>query len=182
MIAGVAMSIANYFDVDPVLVRAIFVLITVFGGSGLLLYIILWLIFPAEGSSGKMDENTIKENAQELKEKAQEFTGGGNGKYLLGLILLVLGVAFILNNFGFLSLDIWATLWKFWPVIFVIWGLEVIVGKTHLGKALILIIGLAVLVYILASTLFPTSFSFGKQQKTFRCSPFDNSCYQYFNN
>lgn len=49
-IAGVCAGLAHYFNVDPTLVRLIFVIFGVFGGQGLGLYIILWLIMPIEPS------------------------------------------------------------------------------------------------------------------------------------
>jgi phage shock protein PspC (stress-responsive transcriptional regulator) len=48
MIAGVCAGIAEYFDIDPTLVRIIYVLLSIFsaGFPGLLLYIILWIVMP----------------------------------------------------------------------------------------------------------------------------------------
>ena len=46
-IAGVCGGLARYFDIDATLVRVIFVLLTLFSGGGLILYIILWLVMPA---------------------------------------------------------------------------------------------------------------------------------------
>ena len=46
MIAGVCAGIAEYFDVDPTLIRIIFVLLALAGGPGLLAYLILWVIIP----------------------------------------------------------------------------------------------------------------------------------------
>jgi phage shock protein PspC (stress-responsive transcriptional regulator) len=51
MIAGVAGGLAQYFDIDATLVRALFVIVTLLGGSGVLLYIILWVIMPESGAS-----------------------------------------------------------------------------------------------------------------------------------
>ena len=48
MIAGVCGGLARYFNVDPSLIRLAFALAFVFGGSGLLLYLILWVVLPAE--------------------------------------------------------------------------------------------------------------------------------------
>ena len=45
-IAGVCGGIAEYFDVDPTIVRIIFVLAALFGGPGLLVYIVLWIVLP----------------------------------------------------------------------------------------------------------------------------------------
>ena len=48
MIAGVAAGIANYLGLDPVLARLAFVLFTLFGGAGGLIYLVLWIIMPKE--------------------------------------------------------------------------------------------------------------------------------------
>ena len=46
MIAGVCGGIAEYFDVDPTLVRAGYAILFFAFGIGFLLYIVLWLIMP----------------------------------------------------------------------------------------------------------------------------------------
>ena len=46
MLAGVCSGIADYFDIDPTLVRLGWVLFSLLGGSGLLAYIIAALIIP----------------------------------------------------------------------------------------------------------------------------------------
>lgn len=48
MLAGVCGGIANYFDLDPTLVRIGYVVLSIFsaGFPGLLVYGILWLIMP----------------------------------------------------------------------------------------------------------------------------------------
>lgn len=48
MVAGVCGGIAAYFDIDPTLVRLIWVLFCVAGGSGLLAYIIAAIIIPQD--------------------------------------------------------------------------------------------------------------------------------------
>lgn len=50
-IAGVCAGIANYFGIDPVLVRIGFV-IAAFMGWGFLLYIVLWIVLPRGEDSG----------------------------------------------------------------------------------------------------------------------------------
>jgi phage shock protein PspC (stress-responsive transcriptional regulator) len=47
MIAGVASGLATYFNIDAVIVRLIFILLTIAWGWGILLYIILWIVVPA---------------------------------------------------------------------------------------------------------------------------------------
>jgi len=45
-IAGVCSGLGSYFNIDPNIVRIIFVCLFLFGGSGLLLYVIIWLLTP----------------------------------------------------------------------------------------------------------------------------------------
>ncbi|WP_417882741.1 PspC domain-containing protein [Aerococcus kribbianus] len=46
MLAGVCAGIADYFGIDPTIVRLIYVLLTLAGGSGVLIYIILAIVMP----------------------------------------------------------------------------------------------------------------------------------------
>jgi len=50
MVLGVASGLANYLNIDPVIVRLLFVLMALTGGHGLLVYIIMALIMPEEGA------------------------------------------------------------------------------------------------------------------------------------
>jgi phage shock protein C len=48
MIAGVCGGLASYFSLDPTIVRLIFILLLFAPPSGILIYLILWLITPLE--------------------------------------------------------------------------------------------------------------------------------------
>lgn len=52
MVGGVAAGLARTFGVDPVVFRVVFAALTVIGGSGLILYLLLWAFVPEEGSDG----------------------------------------------------------------------------------------------------------------------------------
>ncbi|THI96284.1 PspC domain-containing protein, partial [Nocardioides sp.] len=47
-VAGVAGGLARHLDIDPLLLRVAFVILTFFGGGGLVLYGVAWLILPEE--------------------------------------------------------------------------------------------------------------------------------------
>ena len=47
-IAGVCGGIAEYLNIDPVIVRAIWLIMVLVYGTGILAYLICWFIFPAE--------------------------------------------------------------------------------------------------------------------------------------
>lgn len=48
MIAGVCAGIGKYFNLDPTIIRVLYVLMVFFAGFGILLYLILWLVIPSE--------------------------------------------------------------------------------------------------------------------------------------
>jgi phage shock protein C len=50
-IAGVCAGVADYFELDPILVRVLWALAVLCAGTGFLLYIILWILVP-EGYTG----------------------------------------------------------------------------------------------------------------------------------
>jgi phage shock protein C len=52
MVAGVCGGLAEYFDIDATLVRVLFVIVTLFGGSGILIYLVLWIVMPEQPATG----------------------------------------------------------------------------------------------------------------------------------
>lgn len=48
MLSGVCGGLAQYFNLDPVLVRLAFVIFTATGGSGILIYLLLLILMPLE--------------------------------------------------------------------------------------------------------------------------------------
>lgn len=60
VIGGVAGGIGDYFNVDPLLIRIGFVGLIIFGGAGLVLYLVAWLLMPAEGQDLSPVETVIR--------------------------------------------------------------------------------------------------------------------------
>lgn len=60
-LAGVCGGLAEYFNVDPTLVRVLFVIFSLAGGPGVMLYIVLWLVMP-EAPSGAYYEKAKNED------------------------------------------------------------------------------------------------------------------------
>ncbi|NLG54167.1 MAG: PspC domain-containing protein [Rhodococcus sp.] len=58
-VAGVCAGIGYRYRVDPVLVRVAFVVATIFGGSGILLYLAGWLLLTKEGDSVSAAESLV---------------------------------------------------------------------------------------------------------------------------
>ncbi|MFQ3662642.1 MAG: PspC domain-containing protein [Chloroflexaceae bacterium] len=52
VVAGVCGGLAEYFNIDPVIVRLIFVVVTLTSGLGLPAYLILWVVMPGAQPGG----------------------------------------------------------------------------------------------------------------------------------
>lgn len=135
VIAGVCGGLGQYFDVDPLIFRLIFILLTIFGGSGILVYVILWIAVPEEGDRQAQSKKPIEQKikmgankmAKEIKEqiKDEKTWKGNRGKLTGGLILLGLGLFFLIQNF----FPLW-DIARLWPVILIIIGLAILIGSS----------------------------------------------------
>lgn len=131
VIGGVCAGIGEFFQIDPTIVRLIFVLITIFGGGGILLYLILWLIIPSESFSSELTKENIEKSADEIKDTAKEFAKNIktdvkniNSRRFFGIAILIVGAILLLESFGFMDLKYVV---KFFPaVIIIILGIAIL--------------------------------------------------------
>lgn len=77
IIGGVASGLANYFGIDPAIIRVLFVALFFGGGSGLLIYILLWIVLP----SRSLITNIRKRLYRDPDEKVIAGVAGGLAKY-----------------------------------------------------------------------------------------------------
>ena len=144
MLWGVCGGLAKYFDIDPTIVRVIFVLLIFANGLGILAYIILAIIVPLESSKVTTPKETVRENVEEMKETATELgreirstlTGEEDESEevtkarhrrlnIFGIILIVAGILFLVGSFNFL----WWFRWSYlWPLIIVAIGVLIILS------------------------------------------------------
>ncbi|EKD91540.1 MAG: hypothetical protein ACD_30C00002G0037 [uncultured bacterium] len=130
IIAGVAGGIGEFFDIDPTIIRIIFVLLTIFGGSGILIYFILWIVMPSSTNTSEITKDTLKENLQDLKNTTQKFTHTisrpttkDDSKFWWALFIIILGFLFLFNNLGIFQFQEFG---RFWPVLLVLLGLSIL--------------------------------------------------------
>ncbi|MBL6963433.1 MAG: PspC domain-containing protein [Bacteroidetes bacterium] len=131
VIGGVASGLAKYFDVDVTIVRILFVLAGIFGGWGVIVYIIFWIAVPrktlidqdtsfnqdqAEKSPPK-DYSENKYRQTDVPEQEQKSRGGLIG----GTILIIIGTFFIMERYiPRIDFD------DFWPFLLVLIGLTIL--------------------------------------------------------
>jgi len=140
VIDGVCGGIAEYFDVDPVLVRIIFVLFFFFGGSAFIAYIVGMIIMPrapyelasdTETKAGKQEN--VSETSATKPARASAYPGAGS--LVIGIILIVLGGLFLLDNLDFPLFHrfSWWFGFHFWD--FFIPGILILVGLILIIKS-----------------------------------------------
>jgi phage shock protein C len=76
MIAGVSGGLAEYFNVDPVIVRLIFVLLTLTSGFGIPVYIVLWVIMPEQKKPTKPADPGLYEMSAQVGSEARQVMVG----------------------------------------------------------------------------------------------------------
>lgn len=59
------------------------------------------------------------------------------GQWLVGIIILLIGIVFLIENFY--GIEIWENVWLFWPVIFILWGLVELLSRKSIFFGLILL-------------------------------------------
>lgn len=153
VIGGVAGGLAEYFDIDPVIVRLVFVIVALAGGGGVLVYIILWIVLPentaqkytfqdtqpgyrpaepfvkddAAGSgSTEWKDNSAYTPQEPFKFEGREKRTGG---LIGGLVLITLGCLFLVDRFV-PSIDFG----DLWPILLVVIG-AVIIATNLSGRA-----------------------------------------------
>jgi len=139
MIWGVCGGLAQYFDIDPTIVRIIAVLSIFFGGAGIIAYIILAILIPSEKSRAASPKDAIRENIEEMRTDAENLgkevketidnpaersRQTSSRRLWFGLILIAIGVIILLSLFGAFF---WWLQWKYlWPLILIAVGLLII--------------------------------------------------------
>lgn len=142
VIDGVCGGIAEYFDVDPVLVRILFVLFFFVGGSAIIAYIVGMIIIPVRPAGEETVDNkpvaadqarTEPEQASVTPAKTGSVSGGS---LVVGIVLILIGALFLMKNFNFPFFH-----WDFWWWFernffrFLIPGILVVVGLVLIFKS-----------------------------------------------
>jgi phage shock protein C len=116
VIAGVCGGYAEYFDVDPVIMRLLFVLLAFFGGSGFLIYLASMIVVPKRPFNQEDSEaGTVQSSVVSIR-------------FILGGVLVVLGVLFLMANLGlFAFMHAWDLSWEFvFPILLILLGMAII--------------------------------------------------------
>ncbi|HOU76340.1 MAG TPA: PspC domain-containing protein [Candidatus Dojkabacteria bacterium] len=64
ILGGVASGIADYLNIDPTIVRFLWVLVALLGGTGVFVYIVLWIIIPTPNQKDIPTKQVVEQNAK----------------------------------------------------------------------------------------------------------------------
>lgn len=142
ILGGVCAGFANYFGVDPVLIRLAFILMVVLNGFGLVAYVVGWVIMPradkdaassgGPGSAAATDPaGRIVESVRQAGEKVADGfqrlpDEKRRGSAIAGTVLIVLGTIFLLDRMSWWHWPHWARFSNLWPVILIVVGVSLI--------------------------------------------------------
>jgi phage shock protein C len=116
VIFGICGGLGEYFEVDSLILRILFILLTFTGGSGIVIYLILAVIIPnSEGKKVKSKEikeviSDTQEKTQDLAERIKENSNWiKNVKNVIGLVIVSMGLnilfeqVFSINLFSYIN-------------------------------------------------------------------------------
>lgn len=125
MLAGVCGGLAEYLNVDVTIVRLVWILLTLVGGSGIILYILAIFIIPQKALV----------NDDPVSVPIKKSTNAGR---IFGFIILAVGIILLLDNLDIFSFcRFWDISWEFvLPAILIITGIYLLVRqkKTELAN------------------------------------------------
>lgn len=119
VIGGVCAGLANYFDMDVALVRVIFAFALLGFGAGFWLYVILWIVLPANNG---ITVETVDENGNFVMSEPSAEQKKNKGSLTAGLILIGLGALGLIHQY--IPEINWHTAW---PILLIVLGLLLII-------------------------------------------------------
>lgn len=134
MLGGVCAGLGKYFRIDTTIVRLFFVVLTVAGGFGPLIYLILWIVLPPEGHVTPLGQGDDF-NKAEFKERAgmmrDDFVGAvsapnKNVTRFVGVGLVLAGIFLVLKQLNFSWLA-WLNSGVVWAFLIVLAGVALLV-------------------------------------------------------
>jgi phage shock protein C len=128
VIGGIAGGMADYFKIDSLIIRIIFIVIALVSqvAPAVIAYLIAMIVIPKEGQSSSSTPEKITNVAGEFEDKIKSVTESFKHNHrhrsgnMFGFILIIVGLLLLINQIlpwyhvGFVY---------FWPIILIVFGL-----------------------------------------------------------
>ncbi|MFN2105211.1 MAG: PspC domain-containing protein [Candidatus Promineifilaceae bacterium] len=126
IIAGVCGGLAEYLEIDPILVRLAFLVLFFASGIGFPIYIILWIVMPQGENNAIADSEVIQKNINDIGESVQSGIKRLGKPGTVGVILVLLGAYFLLGEIGLFN---WMSGAVFWPLVIIGAGIYMLIRR-----------------------------------------------------
>lgn len=146
---GVCGGLGQYFEIDPVIFRIIFLVLLFFAGGGLLLYVLLWILVPLENITNnhqayttppprpnfnkatdihyeEMDNDSVNsnsENSENVKKKDKD-----KPAIVGAFVMIIIGALLLFNN-----LVGWFHFKEWWPLLIIAFGIFLLITTVNKG-------------------------------------------------
>jgi phage shock protein C len=141
ILGGVCGGIGQYLGIDPVVIRIIFILLTLGQSLGGILYILLWVLLPAEGapedtsaSTGDRIAEGVRGMGDDLRQAAQ--TPHPRAGIWFGIALIIIG-GFLLMETVVQQLNIYWLSWintgNLWAILLIVIGVAFLMRGFNRG-------------------------------------------------
>ena len=137
---GVCSGLSQYLNLDPILVRVIFIILSIINGLGFLLYIVLWIVVPEDPNFFEFKTNmgnpeppkgqSANENSTNTDTNTKyDFSSatfpqkknGSSGRIIVGVLFIGLGFLFFVDRiFPYFDFE------DFLPILFIIVGIALL--------------------------------------------------------
>ncbi len=113
IIAGVCGGFGEYLNIDPIIIRLLWIFMILFGGAGILFYIVAWIMMP-------------------VNPKQEVVVQTRNTRHIFGILLILIGGIILLSNLNVISFCNWFDWWDYisWgsmiPILLIVIGLLLI--------------------------------------------------------
>ena len=126
IIAGVCGGLAEYLDIDPILVRLAFLILLFASGIGIPIYLILWIVMPNDDGQEENSSEVIQKNLGEMGEKVYTEVSRLGRPGTIGVLLVLFGAFFLLSELGILH-GIGGAV--FWPLVLIGAGIYLLLRR-----------------------------------------------------
>ncbi len=128
IIAGVCGGLAEYLEINPVLVRLAFLVLFFASGIGFPIYLILWIVMPQGDNDAVADNVVIQKNINEIGDSVQSGIKRLGKPGTVGVILVLLGAYFLLSEIGLFN---WMSGAVFWPLVIIGAGIYMLIQRNR---------------------------------------------------
>lgn len=130
IIFGVCGGLGEYFETDPLIVRILFVILSLLNGAGIIAYLILAVVVPEDEKEKKSKKNDVETGEKtEIVEELKSGSWFKSAKNIFGLIIVLIGLNVLFEQVFQYSPFSWIDWGIVWGLLIILIGSRIILGS-----------------------------------------------------